>query len=239
MIKVLHKAFDLLESMSANKERVFSLSELSTMIDEKTTTCSNIVRTLCDRGYLCRVGRGGYMLGPVAQGLNYEEQADRRLSECAKEPMLALVEKHGASGVLAVLRHGKKKILDDYKSNSELVIGKTVRGDHELYTTSTGLCLTSRDGDFFLPEKQGVIEATFGSVGEMLALRERIAKDGYIAISLRPQTFEVAAIVQKNGEIYAAIAVYLPSIFVDEEKKENLIADLCAMASVIEERISL
>ena len=237
MIKVLHKAFDLLESMSANKERVFSLRELASIIEEKPTTCANIVKTLCDRGYLCRVGRGGYMLGPLARGLSFEDSSDVRLIELLKEPMMSLVERYGASGVLAVLRHGKKKILEDYKSTSELMINRTVRGDHELYTTSTGLCLTSRDGEHFLAEKKTVIEETFGSVEALLDVREKIVGDGDVAISLRPQVFEIAAVIGKDGRVHASIAVYLPSMLLDEEKKNRLIMELCAMAKAVEERI--
>ena len=70
MIKVLHKAFDLIESMSADKSRAFSLTELANIINEKPTTCANIVKTLCERGYLSKAEPKGYVLGPVAQGLS-------------------------------------------------------------------------------------------------------------------------------------------------------------------------
>ena len=77
MIKVLHKAFDILENMSAHKDRVFSLTELAEMIGEKPTTCANIVKTLCDRGYLCRAEPRGYALGPVAQDPRNSDPAPR------------------------------------------------------------------------------------------------------------------------------------------------------------------
>jgi DNA-binding IclR family transcriptional regulator len=237
VIKVLHKAFDLLESMSADKGRVFTLSELATMIHEKPSTCANIVRTLCDRGYLMRVAPRGYMLGAVAQGLNYTDQVDTKLIESAREPMSALVRRCGATGVLAVLRRGKKKILDDYNSDGDFIINKTVRGDRELYTTSTGLVLTSLGKTAFTAAQRALICETYGSVERMLALRREIAERGYIAITLRPRVLEIAAAVYKNGEICAAVAVYLPEFFVNEAEKEKLISALCETARRIEERI--
>lgn len=237
MIKVLHKAFDLLESMSADKNRVFTLTELASMIHEKPTTCANIVKTLCDRGYLCRVEPRGYMLGPVAQGLSYVDLMDTRLIEGAREAMTSLVRKYGASGVLAVMRRGKKKILDDYKSESDLIINKTVRGDHELYTTSTGLVLTSAGKTVFSDAEADIINQTYGSVDAMMELRRRIREDGYVAVSLRPQILEVAAAVYKDGEVCAAVAVYLPEFLVSENDKVNLIKELCEVASQIKERI--
>jgi hypothetical protein len=137
LIKVLHKAFDILENMSAHKDRAFSLTELAEMIGEKPTTCANIVKTLCDRGYLCRTEPRGYTLGPVAQGLNYVDLADTKLVESSREPMTRLVQKYGASGVLAVLRRGKKKILDDFdpasysKSVFDMYAGDRVRVEIE------------------------------------------------------------------------------------------------------------
>ncbi len=237
MIKVLHKAFDLIESMSADKDRVFTLTELSSMINEKPTTCANIVKTLCDRGYLCRMEPKGYTLGPVAQGLNYVDIVDTRLIEASREAMTALVEKYGASGVLAVLRRGKKKILDDYNSDSEVVINKTVRKDHELYTTSTGLVLTAEGKTSFSASEREIISKTYGSVEKMLEIRSSVLRCGYVAISLRPRIFEVAAAVHKDGRIFAAVAAYLPEFLMTETEKENLIKEICETASKIGERL--
>ena len=237
MIKVLHKAFDLLESMSADKSRAFTLKELSAMINEKPSTCANIVKTLCDRGYLCRVEPKGYMLGPVAQGLNYVDIGDSILVERARERMKALTQKYGASGVLAVLRRGKKKILDDYRSESDLIINKTVRGDHELYTTSTGLVLTSDGKTVFTKAESEIIDKTYGSVENMLEIRRGILQNGYVAISLRPQILEIAAPIYKNGSVCAAVAVYLPEFLVGESERASLIKEMCGIASEIKEDI--
>ena len=237
MIKVLHKAFDLLESMSADKKRAFTLTELSSMINEKPTTCANIVKTLCDRGYLCRVEPRGYTLGPVAQGLNYVELSDVKLVENAREPMNSLAQKYGATGVLAVLRRGRKKILDSYSGESDFVINKTVREAHDLYTTSTGIVLTSRVRPAFSESDTKIIEDIYGSAEKFSELWSLAAENGYIAINIRPRIFEVAAAVYKGGEIHAAIAVYLPEFLVGEAEKEQLIKEICETAKKISERI--
>ena len=237
MIKVLHKAFDILENMSAHKDRAFSLTELAEMIGEKPSTCANIVKTLCDRGYLCRAEPRGYTLGPVAQGLNYVDLADTKLVESSRELMTELVRKYGATGVLAVLRRGKKKILDDYNSESEFVINKTVRQAHELYTTSTGLVLTSQGKTSFTDSEAEIICATYGSVEKMLEIRRFIAENGYVAISLRPRILQVAAAVYRDGKVCASVAVYLPEFLISDEEKESLIKEICEIANKISERI--
>lgn len=237
MIKVLHKAFDLIESVAANKDRIFTLTELSAMIKEKPTTCANIVKTLCDRGYLTHVEPKGYKLGPVAQGLNYLDVFDMKLIDIARDPMTELVEKFGASGVLAVLRRGKKKILDDYNSDSDVIINKTVRKDHELYTTSTGLVLTSFGKAPFAKNEVEIIIKTYGSIDKYIEIRKFIIQNKYVAISLRPRILEVAAAVFKNDEICAVIAAYLPEFMVSEADQEALIKEICETADKITERI--
>lgn len=235
MIKVLHKAFDLLESVASYQDRVFTLTELSQMIQEKPTTCANIVKTLCERGYLSRVEPKGYTLGPLSQGIDFRSVQDVRLIEAAREEMTELVTHFGASGVLAVLHSGKKKILDDYKSESDLLINRTVRKSQELYTTSTGLVLTAF-GKIPEAEKDAIIQ-TFGSVERYFQIRASIRNKHYIAICLRPRVLEVAAAVFVQDKPCGAIAVYLPAFLVTPEEKEQLIQAVCQAAQKISERM--
>ena len=237
MIKVLHKAFDLLESMSADKKRVYTLTELAAMIHEKPTTCANIVKTLCDRGYISRAEPKGYTLGVLAQGINYVDASDVRLVEISREPMKALSDKYGASGVLAVLRRGRKKILDSYSGESDFVINKTVREDHELYTTSTGIVLTSLSKLSFSDDETETIKCIYGSAEKFDEIRRSVTQNGYLAITIRPRIFEVAAPIYKNGEIYAAIAVYLPEFLVEDDEKSQLIKEICEISKNFGERI--
>ena len=237
VIKVLHKAFDLLEIMAENKSKAFTLTELSEMIGEKPSTCANIVKTLCDRGFLSRTEPKGYVLGPVAEGLNYATLADSRLIESSRDAMNALVKKYGASGLLAVLRHGKKKILDNYSGEGDIVINKSVRENYELYTTSTGLVLSALGKTSFSESETEIIEKVHGSVERLLEIRDHIKEYGYVALSVRPQVFEVAAAVYENGERCAAVAVYLPEFLISEDGKDELIKEIRESAKKISERI--
>lgn len=234
MIKVLHKAFDLLESMAAYKDRVFTLSELSEIIQEKPSTCANIVKTLCERGYLSRIEPKGYKLGPVARRLDYNTTLDVKLMNHARDVMEQLVRQFEATGVLSVLRRGKKKVLDDYRSDSDLVINRTIRKDRELYATSTGLVLTA----FAEIPDESVITEEFESMEQYLQIRSFIQKEHYIAITIRPKVLEVAAAVFYKEQIAASVAVYLPEFLVSEAEKRTLIQAVCNAASVITERMN-
>ena len=237
MIKVLHKAFDLLEIMAENKSKVFTLTELAEMIGEKPSACANLVKTLCERGFLAKSEPKGYVLGSVAEGLNYKTISDSRLIEGAREPMKALSLKYSASGILAVLRYGKKKILDNYSGEGDIVINKAVRENYELYTTSTGLVLSAHSEAPLSKSETEIIEKAHGSTERFFEIKDFIKKNGYVALSARPQVFEVAAAVYENGEICAAVAVYLPEFLISEGEKATLIKEICEIAKNISERI--
>ncbi len=231
MIKVLHKAFDLLETIALDKERVYTLTELAGLIDEKATTCSNIVKTLCERGYMEHVQPKGYRLGPMARGLDPFEALDRKLMAAADGEMHALVTRLGASGVLAVLKRGKKKILNDYRSDSVVVVNKSIRADEELYSTSTGLVLTSEGGS--LPA-EGTPDC-FGTAEEFERMRRSVRASGYVALDSHPELFETAAGVYVNGRLYAAVGVFLPKYKVVD--KQLIINETLAAAERIAEKL--
>lgn len=231
MIKVLHKAFDLLETVALDKERVYTLTELAGLIDEKTSTCSNIVKTLCERGYLEHVQPKGYRLGAMAKGLDPFEALDRKLMDAADGEMNALVTRLGASGVLAVLKRGKKKILNDYRSDSAVVVNRAIRADKELYSTSTGLVLTCGGGS--LPA-EGTPNG-FGTADEFEQMRRSVHTAGYVALDSHPELFETAAGVYVDGRLYAAVGVFLPKYKVVD--KQLIINETLAAAGRIAEKL--
>ena len=77
----------------------------------------------------------------------------------------------------------------------------------------------------------------YGSFDKFDEFQRSILEQGYIAISLRPRIYEIAAPIYKNGEIYAAIAVYMPEFLISDEEKVILIKEICENAESISERI--
>jgi DNA-binding IclR family transcriptional regulator len=60
MIQVIHRALDMLELLGSQPERVFPLGEIAQLLDLHRATCSNILKTLSQRGYVERLpARGG------------------------------------------------------------------------------------------------------------------------------------------------------------------------------------
>jgi DNA-binding IclR family transcriptional regulator len=78
MIQVIHRAFDVLELLASQPERVFSLGEIAEAAELNRGTCSNILKTLAARSYVTRLsGRGGYRLGSMASPWEGQAAQDR------------------------------------------------------------------------------------------------------------------------------------------------------------------
>ncbi|NMA08988.1 MAG: helix-turn-helix domain-containing protein [Clostridiales bacterium] len=214
MIKVLEKAFDLLEYMACDPERSCTLQELAAVTGDATTTCANILKTLCARGYAQREARGRYRIGRMARGMSPYTGMDRRLREAAEEPMQTLAENLGASGVLSVLRANEKRVLARYRSDAVIEVNMELVASNALFSTSTGIILlAARDDDGMgIPDARTRAENAFGSVARYLDILRNVRENGYFYSTSKLHTIEAAAPVVADGVTVAAIGVYYPRI---------------------------
>ena len=56
MIQVIHRAFDILEYLSQDPKREFSLGEIAAYTGLNSGTCANIMKTLVRRNYVEHLG---------------------------------------------------------------------------------------------------------------------------------------------------------------------------------------
>ncbi len=212
MIKVLHKALDILEFISHDKDKVYSLTEIANEIDEKPTTCSNIIKTLLERGYVERVGKRGYKLGIMAYSIVNISGYDIDLVNKAKDPLKELSEKINASAVLSVLKNNRKYVLLRIESNSIIQVNSTAMDISDPYKTSTGLVLLAYQQEDVINELiiQNGLPLDFTNKEEYLSFLSSIRKDEYLSMTVKKEIAEVAAPIKSNGNVVAAIGVYMP-----------------------------
>ena len=236
MIKVLEKAFTLLETMAAEPERSFSLGELAAGIGDANTTCANILKTMTGRGYVThdRV-RGGYGLGPAARGIDPFVSTDRRLCRAAEEPMGALTRSFGVSGVLSAYRGGQKHFLARYAPDTEVVVNPSVMGQRGLFSTSTGIVLLSclPDGGLSLPDGESLAVQNFGDTAGLLRAREEILRTGYYYSDQKQNIAECACPLIFEGKSFA-VGLYFPKALLGGDFKERIIsAMLCTKEEIL------
>src|SRR5690554_7672569 len=102
MIQVINRALNILELVSKEKEREYSLSEIASTLNLNVSTCANIIKTLVNRGYLEQQGRKqGYKLGAQAFYLTGNYSNKKELLRVSMEPLKALRDKLNESCILA------------------------------------------------------------------------------------------------------------------------------------------
>lgn len=237
MIKVLHKALNILEFVSRDPEGQ-PLSAIAAAIGEKPTTTSNIVQVLAKRNYLERAG-GKWRLGINAYLLtgsasDYDQTVCRRA-----EPLLrALAEETKTSAVLSVWRGNERYVLLRITDGSPVTVNRKYPEAREIYQTATGILLLSAQS----PEIVAAQMANHGIPGnpapsaeeteEFLRTLERCRMQGYYYRETE-DVFEAAAPVRDSaGEIRTAVGIFLPRFRMTD--RERTVATLLNATEALE-----
>lgn len=235
MIKVLHKALDILEYISSDKNKHYSLTEIAEVINEKPTTCSNILMTLLKRGYVERAGTRGYKLGIMAYKLVNMAGYDVVLVAAAKEAMKRFSEKIGADSVLSVLKNKRKHVLIRVESKSIIKVDFSAMDISDPYLTSTGLLLLSYEEESTVKDliRKNGIPSIFSLEEEYICFLSGVRNDGYLSMTIKKEIAEVAAPIIVNGNVIAAIGVYMPQYKFTSEFSEIVIDSILYTAKEI------
>lgn len=240
MIKVLHKALDILEYISNDKDKQYSLTEIAQAINEKTTTCSNIVMTLLERGYVERAGKRGYKLGAMAYKMVNMAGYNISLVEAAKEPLKRFANHIGADAVLSVLKNRRKHALIRIESESIIRVDSSALDISDPYLTSTGLLLLAYEQEEVVAGlmKQNGIPSIFSSQEEYIRFLSAVRTEGYLSMTIKKEVAEVAAPIIANGNVIAAIGVYMPQYKFTAEFGKSVIENILKTSDEISKKLS-
>jgi len=235
MIKVLHKALDILEYISNDKERQYSLTEIAQAINEKPTTCSNIVQTLLERGYIERAGKRGYKLGVMAYSIVNMSGYHTDLVNAAKEPIKRLADHIEADAVLSVLKNKRKHVLIRVDSDSVIRVNSSSLDISDPYKTSTGLLLLAYEQEAVVTGliKLNGIPPIFTSQEEYFNFLGSVRTDGFISMTVKKEIAEVAVPITVDGNVIAAIGVYMPKYKFTADYKKSVIESILKTSSEI------
>ena len=216
MIRVVEKALNILELLSAESERDFALGEIAGILDLDKGTCANIVRTLRERGYVDQVApRKGYQLGYMAYRLGDSFVNNEELAALAQPVVDRLGQELGESVLLSVVRQDKRVLLYGTTTEHELVV-RTSR-EIPVYRSTTGLMILSYlSGEelvrfvrhYGLP-KAGDWEGV-ESFDALLKELDRARALGWRYDCNKSHVVGLAVPIWKGNKVVASIGVYLP-----------------------------
>jgi len=245
MIQVIDRTFDILELLGSDAETPKSLTEISEKTGLKKTTCSNIMKSLLDRGYVEQTnGKRDYKLGFKAYKLVGAPKFHERMASIAHNALQTLYLDTSETVVLATIEGNKRIVI----SNIELADGITARINHSntIYRSATGRVILA-----FYPQKK--LDITIERIGlpdiaDWPQVRTRaqldealaeIRKTGFAESGRDSEIIGVAVPLMKSGSVIASIGVCLPKFRCSGGKIQMILSALNFASAEIEKSLAL
>lgn len=232
MIQVVHRALDMLELLGTQPDKAILLSEISQSLDLHRATCSNILKTLAQRGYVERLPlRGGYRLGGLTSPWQGLAQHNRELATAARPVLHFLTQTLNETSVLGVIRGTKRVTLECATCDQELHVRH--RQVDSVYETAIGrLLLAYLPGEQLaafiervgLPEKD--VWPKVQSEEQLNAACASICCEK-IAINVSSEHIVGLAVpIWQADQVVASISVYLPEVRFRSQRKSEITSAL-------------
>lgn len=172
MIESVRKAMQILVAVSDGKGEPIALKEISSRSAIPKPTCSHLLKTLTQDGYLKRISHSaGYVLGPATHYLSRYGRYENEMIALARPVMRWMEKKTGATVVLSVIENHQKYIIEYFDEAQNLFSEHPLIRTDDIYRTATGraiLAEMSREEVEAVWEKSG--PPPFGDWNEVTSL---------------------------------------------------------------------
>lgn len=147
MIASVQKAMRILSAIADGAPEPMPLCEIAKAVNINKATCSHIVDTLMQEGFLVRISSSrGYVLGPAAYCLTGFERYGRDLISTTRPVMQYLYKTLGYCVVLAVIEGSTKYVIDYIDDGTIFEKKEKIRRD-DIYRTATGRAILENMSD--------------------------------------------------------------------------------------------
>ncbi|HLT71828.1 MAG TPA: IclR family transcriptional regulator C-terminal domain-containing protein [Cyclobacteriaceae bacterium] len=244
MIQVVNRAFDILEYIARDKNKIFSLSEIADTLKLNHATCANIIKTMVQRNYLEQMGhKKGYRLGFMTFQITGSDTYDQELLKAAKPAMESLTKKINETCLLGILKRDVRFALHQVSGNHDLIVKSST--EKAACNSASGRLLVAMQSKEKLQEfveRYGLPSAEFwkeasttrGFNTEIL----KIQRDGYTVQTTKTHISGIAVPVYKAKEVVASLSVYLPESRFNEKIKKDILDQLNKTSEIISRKLS-
>ena len=231
MIKVLHKALNVLEIMSQSKKDVFTLNELANICDIPKSTLAGILKDLCDAKYLEKDAVRGYSLGVMCYSLSDRLNIDKEIIEVLIKKAKEIREKTHAHVAISTLKNYVRHSIIEIGAEGET---RSVLGANAgAVGSATGLMLLSHLEDY---KREAYLEyynlpKRFSGIAEFNGYLDKIKEDGHVVYSVPGKKYAFAVPIFIDGKAKFSLGLYYKTPLID------IIDELKLYAKDIEEAL--
>jgi len=242
MIQVINRAIDILEILSQDLNKKYTLGEISDTLKLNHSTCANIMKTMVSRGFISNDRKkGGYKLGPQVYYLTGNFSYKKELLEIASEPMKNLEATLNENCVLASMKDNNRIILHQVTNTHELQVNTSP--EKNVYLTATGRVMLA----FKNPNELEKFIHEYGLPKQMwpevrsekdLIIDLNKIKEKQMAIHhADSDIIGVAVPIFKKDKLIASLGVYLPETRFRYKKQELIFTELKNTAEYINKKL--
>lgn len=226
MIQVINRALNILEFLSNDPSKEFSLTEIADNLKFQHSTCANILKTLVIRGYIDQPkAKGGYKIGKMLYQLTDANKKHTELINLTRGIMIELRDKINETIILSVIRNNKRYLLNEIPSTQEIHV--QTKRESSVYSATTGrmiLAHLDKENVNWIVEKIGLpVETEWSGISSSEILYEELNKIKEMKILETKNTNHVIGLavpLLKNGNIIASMGIYMPEIRYGEAERE-------------------
>src|SRR5690606_2764004 len=117
MIQVLNRALDIIELISKDTTRTFTLSEIADELQLNHATCANIIKTMVSRNFIEQIGhKKGYKLGYMLYQVVGNNSFEDKLKKAAEYYIADLTNKLSETSLLAILKGQSRLVVHEVQA---------------------------------------------------------------------------------------------------------------------------
>lgn len=243
MIQVINRAFDIIELISREPKRAFSLSEIADELHLNHGTCANILKTMVTRNYLEQIGpKQGYKLGYMFYQILGETSFEDKLQRASRDTMENLTHETKETCLLAILKKENRVILHQVQSDRDLMVKTAL--EKEAYNSASGRLLIAMLQEteledfvskYGLPLKSVWPEAN--TIAKFHAQLKLIKKQGYARHLPTSHIFGLACAIERGGNCVASLGIYLPVSRLTKQNEKFFLKELKNAAEKIGQKM--
>lgn len=233
LIQSLERGFDILELLSGEPERAFPLGEIAQAVGLHPATCSHLLGTLVDRGYVESAGaRKGYRFGSMGHYLVRNKPFGGNLALRAEPLLEAVSARLGEWVVLTAMAGIRRLVLLELNSSPQAVQldRRALRLAEGAYDSASVWLFMAFDEPSVFARFQA-LNGLPADCADPQARLAQVREDGFCIYEDRAAgVAKVAFPIWQNDKVAAAVGVHLPAFRFVGDHRQAVMASLAELA---------